>query len=81
MSETSGYNFNHKEIAEALIKYQGLHEGQWQISVEFGISAANIQTGENQYSPAAIVPIINIGIVKVPQEMPLSVDASKVNPA
>lgn len=81
MPETSTYTFNHQEVAEALIKFNNLHEGHWMITVEFGISAANIQTGENQFSPAAIVPVLKIGLAKVGQEMPLSVNASIVNPS
>ena len=80
MPEITTYNYSHKEVAEALVKFNNLHEGHWSMIVEFGISAANIQTGVNQYSPAAIVPILKIGIAKADTETPLSVDASKVNP-
>ena len=72
--------FNHKEIAEALIKSADLHEGLWQIYVEFGISAANIAIGPDQVCPTALVPISKIGLLKVDKEAPLTVDASEVNP-
>lgn len=80
MPETKTIVFNHREVAEALIKKADLHEGLWQIYVEFGISAANIATGQDQFSPAAIVPISKIGLLRMDKEAPLTVDASKVNP-
>ena len=76
----------HKEVTLALIKHQNIHEGIWQLYVEFGISAGNIPIAEeNQENlrvcPAAIVPIKAIGLMMVDKENPLALDASKVNPA
>jgi hypothetical protein len=80
MAETKSFALNHKELIEAIIKHQELHEGIWQLYVEFGLAGANVQTGENQVSPAAIVGIKGIGLNKVEAESPIAVDASKVNP-
>jgi hypothetical protein len=80
MAEVKTYVFNHKEVTEALIKHQNIHEGFWQIYVEFGIAAAIVATGPDQFSPAAIVPVSKIGILRMEQEAPLTVDATKVNP-
>ncbi len=80
MAEIKTITLTHKEVVEALIKHQGLHEGIWQLYVEFGIAATNVSTGEDQISPAAIVPVKTIGLHKAEQENPLSADASKVNP-
>ncbi len=80
MAEIRTVILNHKEVVEALIKQQGLHEGIWQLYVEFGIGAANVPTGENQLSPSAIVPINRIGLSRVDAENPIALDASKVNP-
>lgn len=80
MAEITTIILNYKEVVEAFIKQQNIHEGIWQLHVEFGLGAGNIQTGENQFSPAAIVPVSKLGIAKVDTEGPLAVDASKVNP-
>lgn len=86
MDEPKIITFTHKEVTTALIKHQNIHEGNWQIYIEFGISGANIPTllpgkgQELQLCPAAIVPINKIGLMKVDGETPLSLDASKVNP-
>jgi len=69
------------EVVEALIKKQGLHEGIWQLYIEFGIGATNMPTGENQLSPCALVPVRKIGLHRVDKEGSLAIDASKVNPA
>lgn len=80
MAEIKTIALNYLEVVEALIKKQNLHEGIWQLYVEFGIAAANMPTGEDQLSPCAIIPIKTIGLHRVEKEGPLAVDASKINP-
>lgn len=82
MAEAQLYVFTHRELAEALVKQQGLHEGHWGIYVEFGIAGANIAQGEpdGPILPAAIVPILKVGIQRLPRPNSLSVDAAVVNP-
>ena len=76
------YKFSHKEVVEALIKQQGLHQGIWMLSIQFGIGGANIQNPEksSEVNPAAIVPIASIGLQKKPELNPLALDAAVVNP-
>ena len=80
MGEVQTFTLNYKEVVEVLIKHQDLHEGIWQLYIEFGLGAANIPTGENQLSPAAIIPINKIGLKRVEAVNSLALDASKVNP-
>ena len=84
MNEPKIITLTHKEVINALIKHQNIHEGIWQLYVEFGISAGNIPTSDESQElrlcPAAIVPITKIGLMMVDKETPLSLDASKVNP-
>jgi hypothetical protein len=82
MSEVQTYLFSYKEVAEALIKRQGIHEGFWGIYMEFGLAGANINPGpEDVTVPAAIVPILKIGIHRYDKPNPLAVDAAEINPA
>jgi len=86
MAEVNAITVTHKELVEVLIKHLGFHEGIWQLSVEFGLSAVNIQatnaqTGVSQLSPAVFVPINKIGLIKVEIEGPIAVDAAKINPS
>jgi hypothetical protein len=76
-------NFSHKEVVEALIKQQGLHEGLWMLSIRFGIGAINVHPPEGEkgeIAPAAIVPIVGIGLRKVNTLNPLALDAAQINP-
>ena len=83
MPETSQLNFSFKEVAEALVRKADLHEGVWGIVFQFGIQGANIGTTEkpgDDMQPAAIVPILGLGLQRFDKESNLSVDAAKVNP-
>jgi len=64
------------------VKKQGIHEGIWGLYVEFGIQGANIGTDQAKKDlvPAAIVPILRLGIQRFPDENQMTVDAAKANP-
>ena len=64
MPETKSIAFSYKEVVESLIRYNNIHEGLWDLYVEFGLGAANIASGPGEYSPAAIIPLKKIGIQK-----------------
>lgn len=81
MAEPEKYVFTYREVAEALVKQQDIHEGVWSIYVEFGLAGANTGPSDDQLLPTAIVPIVRMGLVRVPKENALSVDATVVNPA
>jgi hypothetical protein len=80
MAEPALITFSHKEVVEALIKHQGVHEGIWGLYVKFAIHASNVAFGSPELLPAAIVPVVEIGLLKFEEVTSLSVDASKVNP-
>lgn len=83
MGEPANYVFTHKEVVEALIRHQGIHEGLWALYVEFGIGAANIGNDPNSPEnlvPAAIVPIVKLGLQKAEKPSSITADAAKVNP-
>lgn len=80
MAEATTYQFSHKEVVEALVKQQGLHDGIWSLTVEFGLSGGNIGPGPGELNPAAIVPVLKLGLTKTNEQTNLTVDASAVNP-
>ena len=80
MGEASQIIFSYKEVAEALVKKQGLHEGIWGLFIKFGMNASNIGPNEDELKPAVIIPIMEIGLQKFEKENNLSVDAAVVNP-
>ena|SRR5579864_3306256 len=80
MPEATQVVFKHKELAEILVKSQGIHTGIWGLFIRFGIGATNFGPSEAELQPAAIVPVLEIGLQKFEKETNLSVDAAKVNP-
>jgi hypothetical protein len=80
MAEPNQITFTYKEVAEALVKKHGIHQGIWGLYVRFGIKALNIGDSENSLKPSAIIPILDIGLQKFDKENSLSVDAARVNP-
>lgn len=80
MAEPSQIVFSYKEVAEALVKKQGLHEGIWGLFAKFGMQATNIGMNESDLKPSVIIPILELGLQKFDKENNLSVDAAKVNP-
>ena len=83
MAKVQRYSFTYPEIAEALIKQQGIHEGLWGVFLDFGLEAANVRPpdgSEGGFFPAAIVPVQRIGIQRFRDGNYLTVDAAVVNP-
>jgi hypothetical protein len=80
MAEPTQFIFSHKEVVEALLRKQGIHEGIWGLYVKFGIGASNMGASPADMLPAAIVPIVELGLQKFEQENNIAVDAAKVNP-
>lgn len=85
MADTPQIIFSHREVAEALVKAYGLHEGLWGVYIEFGIIAGNIPVAgaidTSNIVPAAVVPVNKIGIQRFSEPNSLTVDAAIVNPA
>ena len=80
MSNPTQFMFTHKELATVLVKAQELHEGMWMLSVQFGMAASNVRESENELSPAAIIPLLRVGLQKSEKMNNLTVDAAEVNP-
>lgn len=80
MAELGQITFTHKEVVEALVKQQGVHEGIWGIYIKFGIKGVNMGSSPADVVPTAIIPVLQIGLQRFEEENNLSVDAAKVNP-
>ena len=82
MAEARNYIFDHREVAELLIKQQDIHTGLWTVYFEFGFTAATVPTGPDMktFAPASINFINKVGIQRVEIPSNLSVDAAVVNP-
>jgi len=76
-------DFSFVELAELLVRDAKLEKGHWGIFVQFGLGAANVSESDegNNLRPAAIVPIVNIGIQQFDEPNNLTVDAAVVSKA
>lgn len=69
-----------KEVVEALVKHLGLHEGLYDMSVEFKLAVGQVGPSVDSVLPGAIVGVSRIGLSKTKNKGPNTVDASEVNP-
>lgn len=83
MAETKQIAFNLTELATALIKQQGIHEGTWIAGFEFNFTAGNIGLTPDDAKPAVIAQVSKALLIRQEPSHPLNliVDAAKVNPA
>lgn len=80
MAEITQIQYKLKEIAELMVKDRGLHEGLWMVQVVFGFAAINTGPNPDDLYPTAMVPVQSIGLARVTEVGPLTVDASIANP-
>lgn len=78
MAEASQIIFSHKEVVEALLKQQGISDGFWGLYVKFGIKGVNIGENETEIVPAAIIPILELGLQRFDKETNISIDAARI---
>lgn len=79
MSDNKLMKYSMRDLTEALIKDQGITEGKWMLSVEFGIGAINAGVDQQNLSPAAVVPLVSVGLIPSEADNNLTVDASALN--
>jgi len=84
MPEATQFTYSHKELTELMVRDRGVKSGHWMILVRFGHTAANVAppTGDSAVvgpmGPATVSVIVEIGIQRVDEPGPLTVDASKI---
>jgi hypothetical protein len=62
MATPKQFKFQFKELAALLAREAGVHQGHWGIYVRFGLGASNVGQTQEDLLPAAIVPIVELGI-------------------
>lgn len=84
MPEATQVTYSHKELTELMLRDRGIQSGHWMILVRFGHTAANVAppiddaAAVGLMGPATVSVIIEVGIQRVDQPGPLTVDASKI---
>jgi hypothetical protein len=69
-----------KDLAALLVRHYGLKDGTYEPMVEFMIGTGNMGPSPDTIVPSAIIGVSKVGLVKVPNPTPNSVDAAKANP-
>ncbi len=83
MGEISNYTFELRNVAEALIKEEGIHEGRWMLGFNLSHGVGNMGQDEADTFPGTLVRITGANLRRVSEEVPsfpYVVDAAEVNP-
>lgn len=78
--EVIGVPLSMRELTEALIKHYGLHEGQYDLMMEFQVSMGGIGPDPSQPLPGAAFAINRVGLSVATAASTSPVDASVCNP-
>lgn len=75
--------FTLAEIAEILIKQQGIHEGFYNLSIQFQLAFGAVGPSPELTCPGAMIGVGGIGLSKIEQKKANkdTVDAAKINPS
>ena len=82
MAEATQFSFTWAEIAEVLIKRQGIHEGEWMAGIEFTLNAGILGPAPGDARPGMMMLANGVQLMKAQPGSPphMVVDAAKVNP-
>jgi len=69
-----------KEVTELLIKNHGLHEGLYDLTIEFQIGIGGVGRDAESLMPGASFGVSKIGLLPATAIGPTTVDAAEVNP-
>ncbi len=78
MPETTQIVYSHKELTELIMRDLGITSGHWAIYITFRLMGANVGLEEGDLKPVAMTFVESIGVTRVAEPNPLSVDASKL---
>lgn len=70
-----------RDLAGVLVKHYGLHEGRFDLLVEFQIGMGAVGPDPAALTPGAMIGVSRIGLMPSRTDGPTTVDASIVNPA
>lgn len=69
-----------RELATLLVKHYGLHDGFFDLMIEFHIGVGTVGPRPDALAPGAMVGISRVGLTKTEKLGPTTVDAAVVNP-
>lgn len=79
-SSAVGQPLTLKEVTELLVRHYGLHEGNYNLSMEFRIGTGTFGPDQEERYPGAFFTIVKIGLTKADEPNQNTIDAAEVNP-
>lgn len=70
-----------RDLAGVLVKHYDLHEGHFDLLVEFQIGMGAVGPDPTSLTPGAMIGVSRIGLMPSKSDGPTTVDATIVNPA
>lgn len=70
-----------RDLAGVLVKHYDLHEGHFDLLVEFQIGMGAVGPDPTSLTPGAMIGVSRIGLMPSKSDGPTTVDAAIVNPA
>jgi len=70
-----------RELAAVLVKHYGIHEGRFDLAIEFQIGVGGVGPDPENRLPGAMIGVHKVGLMPSKADGPTTVDAAEVNPA
>ena len=69
-----------RDLTEVLVKHYGLHNGCYDLLIEFQIGVGSVGPNPETQTPGAMIGLSKVGLVSSVTETPSTVNAAIVNP-
>lgn len=69
-----------RDLTEMLVKHYDLHEGRYDLLIEFSIGIGAVGPSQDKVTPGAMIGVQRFSLAKTLANSPSSVDAALVNP-
>jgi hypothetical protein len=81
MPQPVGSPLSMRELSEVLVKHYGIHEGKFDLMIEFQIGMGAVGPDPANVTPGAMIGVSRVGLIPVDVMGPTTVDAAIANPA
>ena len=69
------------DLAAVLVKHYGLHEGLYDLMIEYQIGMGGVGPDPSSLTPGVMLGAYRVGLIPSTNNSPTTVDAATVNPA
>lgn len=69
-----------RDLAAVLIRHYGLHEGLYDLLIEFQVGVGAVGPDPTALTPGAMIGVSRVGLIPSRSKGPTTVDAAIINP-